>query len=78
MRGGIGEYPEIRRENEAGIKEVAARPDLNVMKRGKGVSITPGHGGVPSVAGGPGRRKKLKSMAGAFAKCRLDRYAPCA
>ena len=42
MRGGIGEYPEIRRENEAGIKEVAARPDLNVMKRGKGVSITPG------------------------------------
>ena len=34
MRGGIGGYPEIRRENEAGIKEVAARPDLNVMKRG--------------------------------------------
>ena len=24
MRGGIGGYPEIRRENEAGIKEVAA------------------------------------------------------
>ena len=42
MRGGIGGYPEIRRENEAGIKEVAARPDLNVMKRGREASITPG------------------------------------
>ena len=35
MRGGIGGYPEIRRENEAGIKEVAARP-FERDEKGKG------------------------------------------
>ena len=78
MRGGIGGYPEIRRENDAGIKEVAARPDLNVMKRGREASITPGAWRRSSGGRKRGAAEKLKSMAGTFAKCRLGRYAPTA
>ena len=63
MRGGIGGYPEIRRENEAGIKEVAARPDLNVMKRGREASITPGAWRRSSGGRKRGAAEKLKSMA---------------
>ena len=66
MRGGIGEYPEIRRENEAGIKEVAARPDLNVMKRGKGVSITPGAWRRSFGGRRPGEAEKAEKYGGSI------------
>ena len=76
MRGGIGGYPEIRRENEAGIKEVAARPDLNVMKRGREASITPGAWRRSSGGRKRGAAEKLKSMAGKIAKSRPGRDGP--
>ena len=55
MRGGIGGYPEIRRENEAGIKEVAARPDLNVMKRREHLRNADWAGMLPLRLSAPGR-----------------------